>query len=150
MCYFTRNLELVSNILWLIAVFFYYKISWRRKVETFFFIDYFICCNFDRNIWSSCFVSCACFNERIVLFISLKKKIVCIYKHPRKFVHTKKLSLGHPQKYVHSKSKKILHVKTYSHENLPPYCSLFQFMQHDNFLNLNRVIFTHWTSTVSS
>ena len=72
-----------------------------------------------------------------------EKKIVYIYKHPRKFVHAKKLSLGHLQKYVHSKSKKILPVKTYSHRNLPPYGSLFQFMQHDNFLNLNRAIFTH-------
>ena len=28
--------------------------------------------------------------------------------------------------------------------NRPFYNDLFQFMQHDNFLNLNRMIFTHW------
>ena len=28
--------------------------------------------------------------------------------------------------------------------NRPCYNNLFQFMQHDNFQNLNRVIFTHW------
>ena len=28
--------------------------------------------------------------------------------------------------------------------NRPCYNNLFQFMQHDNFRNLNRVVFTHW------
>ena len=28
--------------------------------------------------------------------------------------------------------------------NQPCYNDLFQFMQHGNFWNLNRVIFTHW------
>ena len=34
--------------------------------------------------------------------------------------------------------------KRHSLMNQPCYKHLFQFMQHDNFRNLNRVIFTHW------
>ena len=33
--------------------------------------------------------------------------------------------------------------KRHSLMNRPCYNNLFQFMQHDNFRNLNRVIFTH-------
>ena len=34
--------------------------------------------------------------------------------------------------------------RRYSLVNQPCYNNLFYFMQHDNFRNLNRVIFTHW------
>ena len=59
----------------------YFKQLMKQKVADWygninlFFVDYFICCNFDNNVLSSCFVSCVCFDERIVPFISLKKKL---------------------------------------------------------------------------
>ena len=39
----------------------------KTKSRNHFFVDYFIC-NFDKNIWSSCFNSCVCFDEKIFLF----------------------------------------------------------------------------------
>ena len=63
------------------------------KKEKPFFADYFICCNFDKNTCRHALIH-ACFYERMFFLFPLKKYIY-IYKHPRKFVHAKNLSLSH-------------------------------------------------------